>query len=207
MATIASRATEAAVQVSNTAVQILDPFLPQAAKDAATSAKDYTVRTVGAATEYATAKYNQTYEWGKVIVQGATTTVETYTPGPILSLVHGALDGAKHLREDPVGTVKPYVPTFVIQSGEKTFEIVHDANNKTREVASSTTGYIVEKVNGTVQSVTSIPQVAHLIDQLDQITKGSLTKLGVKPTTAGGAGSSDAAAPAPEMSYAAAVKE
>jgi hypothetical protein len=44
----------------------------------------------------------------------------------------------------------------------------------------------VTKVNGTVQYVTSIPQVGGLIDQLNKLTGPVLKKLGVKKTDANG---------------------
>ncbi|KAJ3037968.1 hypothetical protein HDV00_001171 [Rhizophlyctis rosea] len=207
MSTIVNRA----VETGKEAYAYVDPYVPQAAKDTATAAVNYATQTAQTAQTYATEKTTAIYEYGKVIVQGATTTIEAYTPGPVRDLIANTLEGAKHLREDPVGTVKPYVPSFVVQTGEKTYEIVKDANDKTREVAASTSGYIVTKVNGTVHSVTSIPQVAAVIEQLDQLTKGSLTKLGVvgphgQPTEPAPVTPAAPAAPG-GVSYAEAVKE
>ena len=50
----------------------------------------------------------------------------------------------------------------------------------------ATSGYIVTKVNGTVQYVTSIPQVGGLIDQLERLTSPVLKRLGVKKTDSDG---------------------
>lgn len=50
----------------------------------------------------------------------------------------------------------------------------------------ATSGYIVTKVNGTVQYVTSIPQVGGLIDQLEKLTSPVLRRMGVKKTDSDG---------------------
>ena len=134
-------------------------------------------KTVAAAQNYAQSTANSAIEIGKAAVHGATTTVTAYTPGPVQTLIHTTLEGAKAFRQDPVGTLKPYVPTFVIHAGEKTYEIVHAVQDRTAQNINATTayvsekgkathGYIVTKVNGTVQYVTSIPQVRNQSDLL-----------------------------------------
>ncbi|KAJ3297316.1 hypothetical protein HK104_000643 [Borealophlyctis nickersoniae] len=202
MSTIVNKATETAntavayaTQVAGQVAGQVDPYVPQAAKDAATyaigtatAAKDYATSTAANTHAYVSSRATGAYEATKGAVQSTTTTVTTtvtaYTPSPVMNLINASLDSAKAIRADPVGTVKPYVPTFVIHAGEKTYEVVHDVQEKTKENISATSGYIVEKVNGTVQTVTSIPQVAQLIEQLDKLTKGGLSMLGV-PTKTG----------------------
>ncbi|KAJ3086688.1 hypothetical protein HDU96_004794, partial [Phlyctochytrium bullatum] len=128
----------------------------------ATAVKDRAVATASGAAKYTT----DTATW---VFTSATTTITTYTPGPVLNAVNSAMAGAQALRQDPVGTVKPYVPAFVVHTGEKTYEIVHGSYEKGAAAVNSTTGYIVTKVNGTVEYVTSIPQVHSLIEQLNKI--------------------------------------
>lgn len=113
-------------------------------------------------------------------MNGATTTITAYTPTPVLNLVQHTAEGANALRKDPVGTVKPYVPTFVIHAGEKTYEIVAGAADATSKTASATTGYIVTKVNGTVKYVTDVPAVNSLIEKINSYTAPVLKRFGVK---------------------------
>jgi hypothetical protein len=75
--------------------------------------------------------------------------------------------------------VKPYVPTFVIHAGEKTYEVVTLAGDATTKRVSATTGYIVTKVNGTVAYVTDIPAIGALIEKLNAFTKPVLMRFGV----------------------------
>jgi hypothetical protein len=70
----------------------------------------YANKTVTAASNFATSKANSAIQFGKFVVNGATTTITAYTPGPILRLVTSAVDGAKTLGSDPVGTIKPCIP-------------------------------------------------------------------------------------------------
>ena len=75
--------------------------------------------------------------------------------------------------------VKPYVPTFVIHAGEKTYEIVQNAQEATVKNVNATTGYIVTKVNGTVNTITSVPAIGALIDKLNSLTAPVLARFGV----------------------------
>ncbi|KAI8586847.1 hypothetical protein BDZ88DRAFT_427556 [Geranomyces variabilis] len=208
MSGIINRATETAYTTAQSAAAIVDPYVPQVAKNAATyaistaqSTKDRAVNTVngaatmasntvtGAATmasntvtgtvNFATGKVYDVIDFGKVVVNGATTTITAYTPNPILNLINSTLSEAKSLREDPVSTVKHYVPTFVIHAGEKTYEIGHNTKDRTVSGVNATTGYIVTKVEGVVTAVTSVPQIHALIEQLNKITTPVLNKLGV----------------------------
>ena len=63
---------------------------------------------------------------------------------------------------------------------------MHSVQDRSLQNIHATSGYIVTKVNGTVQYVTSIPQVGHLIDQLEKLTDPVLKKLGVKKTDSDG---------------------
>jgi hypothetical protein len=176
------------------------------AKNKVTGTVDYATKTVSAtvgyanekvlaAQNYASQKANSAVQFGKFVVKGATTTVTAYTPGPVLNLVTATVDKAKAVGSDPVGSIKPCkfkscnlvdVPTFVIHAGEKTYEVVQNVQDRSIQNINATSGYIVTKVNGTVQYVTSIPQVGGLIDQLDKLTSPVLRKLGVKKTDSDG---------------------
>ncbi|KAL2912865.1 hypothetical protein HK105_207646 [Polyrhizophydium stewartii] len=203
MSTIKDKAVETAQAVAAK----VDPYVPQVAKDAtsfavgtATSAVNFATSTASSAYNFATGTATSAYNYAtgtvKVVVNGATTTITAYTPSPILNAVTSTIEGAKALRQDPVGTVKPYVPTFVIHAGEKTYEIVHTAGEKTYDVAKGTqeriaqttsaaTGFIVTKVNGTVQYVTSVPAIGALVDRINRLTTPILTRLGVKKADTG----------------------
>ncbi|KAI8826056.1 uncharacterized protein EV422DRAFT_151465 [Fimicolochytrium jonesii] len=215
MAGLIATATETVTSTVQSVATVVDPYVPQVAKnvanyalgtavaakdyaastatsatDRAYAAKDYAVGTavstkdravgtVNATTNFASSKVYEAIDFGKVVVTGATTTVTAYTPSPILNLVQGTVDQAKSLHADPVGTVKNYVPTFVIHAGEKTYEIVHNTKERAVGTANATTGFVVTKVNGVVSSVTSIPQIHNLIEQLNKLTAPVLAKLGV----------------------------
>ena len=60
--------------------------------------------TVGAANQYAKDKAAAAYNRVIVIVNGATTTITSLTPTPIVKLVQATIDSASSLRQDPVGT-------------------------------------------------------------------------------------------------------
>jgi hypothetical protein len=108
------------------------------------------------------------------------------------------LAGAQALREDPVGTVKPYVPTFVIHTGEKTYEIVANTTQKGKDAVSATGGYIVTKVNGTVEYMHSIPQIHAVIEKLNALAAPVINKVkGAPKTVEGGADEAEAAPAAP----------
>lgn len=144
-----------------------------------TGTVDYAGRTVGAAQTFVHSKATDAFNFGKVVVNGATTTITSYTPGPVLSLVQSASEGVSAVRADPVGAVKPYVPTFVIHAGEKTYEVVAHAGDVTQKNISATTGMIVTKVNGIVHSVTSVPAIGSLIEKINSITAPILKRFGV----------------------------
>ncbi|KAI9099306.1 hypothetical protein DFS34DRAFT_617107 [Phlyctochytrium arcticum] len=209
MSGIVNRATDTASAVAAK----VDPYVPQVAKNAANfaigtasatanfalgtavGAKDRAVNaatgtvnfasnTVNAATGFASDKVHGAIDLGKVVVNGATTTITAYTPNPILNLVTSTVDGARSLQSDPVGTVKGYVPTFVINAGEKSYEIVHNTKERTVNGVSATTGFIVTKVNGAVHAVTSVPQIHNLIEQLNRLTAPVLNRLGVSKPAA-----------------------
>ena len=74
----------------------------------------------------------------------------------------------------------------MIHAGEKTYEVVHHVQDRSMQNIHATSGYIVTKVNGTVQYVTSIPQVGGLIDQLEKLTKPVLKRIGVRKTDSDG---------------------
>ncbi|KAJ3072131.1 hypothetical protein HK102_006311 [Quaeritorhiza haematococci] len=192
----------------------VDPYVPTVAKDAAgyvanttrevantayatgTQAVETVRGAVGAAQTFASSKVNEAFEYGKVVVNGATTTITTYTPEPVMNIVNNALTGAQAVRSDPVGTVKPYVPAFVIHVGEKTYEVATGAVESAQKTAAgaidsasktaeATTGFIVTKVNGAVETVTSIPQVKDVIEQLNKLTGPVIEKVtGGKPAAA-----------------------
>ncbi|KAJ3329534.1 hypothetical protein HDU76_007717 [Blyttiomyces sp. JEL0837] len=207
MSSIASKAVETATNVAQSAYNRVDPYVPQVAKDAATYAAqtasstaafaynatyDTTVKTVGAAVEYTTntatavkdgvvntATGAVTYAKDTTFwaINGATTTITAYTPGPIKSAINSTLAGATALRQDPVGTVKPYVPTFIIHTGEKTYEIVVNTTEKTKEGVQVASGMVYTKVNGTIEYVTSIPQIHSLIEKLNSLASPVLNKI------------------------------
>ncbi|TPX48700.1 hypothetical protein SeLEV6574_g01896 [Synchytrium endobioticum] len=85
--------------------------------------------------QFAKGKVSQSIEYGRVVIDGATTTITAHTPSRILKVVNDAMEQAKSLREDPVGTVKlvaddlktkvePYVPAIVLNYGGRTYEVV-----------------------------------------------------------------------------------
>ena len=141
---------------------------------------NYAKTTINSATNFASSKANSALEFGKVVVSGATTTITAHTPGPVLSLVQSTVDGANALRQDPIGTVKPYVPTFIIHIGEKSYEIVGQVSEQTSEGIKAASGFVVTKVNGTTQYVTSVPLVASIIEKLQAITKPIIARFGKK---------------------------
>ncbi|KAJ3016389.1 UNVERIFIED_CONTAM: hypothetical protein HDU68_012237 [Siphonaria sp. JEL0065] len=138
--------------------------------DTASSAKSIAIDTAQSYKNYAVG----TATWA---INGATTTVTAYTPSPIKDLLTETLSNAKAVRQDPMGTLKPYVPAFVVHTSERTYEIVTENIEQTKETVNATTGYIVSRVNGTVEYVTSIPQVHSVIEQLNSIAAPVLNKI------------------------------
>ncbi|KAJ1562177.1 hypothetical protein HK405_015032 [Cladochytrium tenue] len=199
MSAIASKAIETASSVAQSAYNRVDPYVPSAAKSAASYAVntakttiDTTNKTVGAAVDYATSTataakdravatatgaVNYAKDTASWAVNGATTTITAYTPGPVKDLVHNAVAGAQALRQDPVGSLKPYVPAFVIHTGERTYEIVVDTTQRTKDNVNAATGFIVSKVNGTVEYITQIPQVHAVIERLTAITAPVINRI------------------------------
>jgi hypothetical protein len=173
MSNLQQRAQETLSYVSAT----VDPYVPTAAKNAASMLSG----SASKAFAYSSQQAQSAMEYGKVVVSGATTTLTAYTPGPILSLVNSTLAQARELREDPVNTVKTYVPTFVIHAGEKTYEIVSHTGEKTYEMVShtadstkknveATSGFIVTKVNGVITSVANVPVIHSVVEKLQKLT-------------------------------------
>ncbi|TPX32005.1 hypothetical protein SmJEL517_g04822 [Synchytrium microbalum] len=132
---------------------------------------------------------------GRVIVEGATTTITAHTPAPILKVVKDAIEQGKHFAEDPAGTakhiaedIKTYVPTYVLNYGSRTYEViqhtaetlrtntketmegakksVEDISARAVSALDNTTGVIVTRVNGVVEKVVAIPQVHNVVEQL-----------------------------------------
>lgn len=93
-------------------------------------------------------------------------------------MIQSTVEGASKLRADPIGVLKPYVPTFVIHIGEKSYEIVGSVQEKSVEGIKYASGFIVTKVNGTTQYVTSVPLIAQIIEKLNAITQPVLSKFG-----------------------------
>ncbi|KAJ1555942.1 hypothetical protein HK405_010167 [Cladochytrium tenue] len=199
MSGLASKAVETASNVAQSAYNTVDPYVPAAAKSAvdyaiktANATIDSAQKTAGAAVDYAsstataakdravataTGAVNYAKDTASWAVNGATTTITAYTPGPVKELVNNAVAGAQAIREDPVGSIKPYVPTFVVHTGERTYEIVVDTTQKTKDNVSAATGFIVSKVNGTVEYITHIPQIHALIDRLNTITSPVISRI------------------------------
>ncbi|KAI8800880.1 hypothetical protein BJ742DRAFT_839768 [Cladochytrium replicatum] len=174
----------------NTATQVIESGI-----STATSTQKAISDNVAATREFAAQKVSQTVDLGKVAVSGATTTISAYTPSPVAQLVTSAIDGAKALQKDPVGTVKPYIPLFVINVGEKTYEVVSHTVETTQANISSTaksvsdtvhtgTGFIVTKVNGTVETITHIPAIQNVIEQIEKLVNPILAKIGAGPKPA-----------------------
>ncbi|KAJ3119953.1 hypothetical protein HK100_000094 [Physocladia obscura] len=105
------------------------------------------------------------------------TTVSAYTPSPILALIAELSRAAR----DPVAALKPYVPAFVVHTGERTYEIVAHNIELTKESVSATTGFLVSKVNGSVEYVAAIPQVHLVIEKLNAVAAPVISKIASSP--------------------------
>ena len=158
---------------------------------------DYGKKVVSDAKSYATKQTTQAFEFGQVVVSGATTTITAHTPGPILSLIQTTVEGASALAKNPIGTVKPYIPTFIIHFGTKTYEIVGAAQEQGMEGIKAASGFIVTKVDGITQSVTSVPLVAQIIEKLNSVTAPIISSFTKKQSQDVDASDSDVAVPAP----------
>ncbi|KAJ3095958.1 hypothetical protein HK100_005679 [Physocladia obscura] len=107
----------------------------------------------------------------------ATTTITAYTPGPVLTFVNDTVARVEAAAHDPSAAIKEYVPAYVIHTSERTLEIVTEGFEQTVDKVNQTTGFIVSRVNGSVEYVKAIPQVHSVIDQLNAITKPVIEKI------------------------------
>lgn len=160
---------ETATKTTNYIVKTLDPYMPAAAKDAAgyvaksaESVAKSAYETGTASATFAQQKVTEAVEFGK-------STITALTPDPVMSLLNKSMETAEAVRQDPVGTVKAYVPDFVIQAGEKTYEVVGHTADSTIKTVGEASGFIVTKVNGSVDYITHIPQVENLITELKKL--------------------------------------
>lgn len=149
-----------------TYTQYVDPYVPTVAKNAA----GFAYTQAQNALNFSSQQAQNAMEFGKVIVTGATTTLTAYTPGPVLNLVNSTIAAGSQLREDPVNTVKGYVPTFVIHAGEKTYEIVQHTADSTKKNVEATSGFIVTRANGVIESVSNVPVIHSVIEKLQKMT-------------------------------------
>ena len=108
-------------------------------------------------------------EFGKGMVNGATTTITSLTPGPVLEMLKSVTSNADAIRQDPMATIKNYVPEYIIHTGERTYEIVCDAADSTKKNAEATSGFIVTKVNGVVESIVAVPVIKKVLDELKSV--------------------------------------
>jgi hypothetical protein len=170
--TLQERVETAAAFVAET----VDPYVPQVAKEAAKTAADQMQKTFA----YGMDTTRKTVDYAQQQVQSAVTTI-TATTSPVLNVVQNALNSASALahdvRQDPVGTVKPYVPAFVVHYGEKTYEIVAHTADSTKKNVDQTTGMIITKVNGVVEAVQNVPLVHNVIEQLKQVSEPVTSRL------------------------------
>jgi hypothetical protein len=102
-------------------VKCAEPYTPTMAKDAA----GYAVRTAEtvAKSAYETGESvaKSAYETGTYAGQKVSEVVEagrgvltSMTPDPVMALLSASMETAAAVRADPVGSVKSYVPEFVI---------------------------------------------------------------------------------------------
>ncbi|KAI9332227.1 hypothetical protein BDR26DRAFT_650273 [Obelidium mucronatum] len=194
--TLASHATSVATSVS----AAVDPYVPQTARDAAVQIQDTVVTQGSSALSYASGLKDSLYSNASSLhaqasqlaatasaqslqenfnwaVTATTTTISAYTPGPVKTFIQDTITGAEAVRQDPKTALSPYVPAYVIHTSERTYEIVAENLDKIKEPVNETAGYVVSKVNGTVEYVTSIPQVHSVIDQLNAIASPVLDKI------------------------------
>ncbi|KAI8614787.1 hypothetical protein BC830DRAFT_1125788 [Chytriomyces sp. MP71] len=198
MSSVADQITAAATSV---ATQINDA-IPQSAKDAAAQIQETVTAHATTATEFAAAQYNthkltveqaaaQAKEFALATTNTAkenllwtynqtTATVTAYTENsPVKKVITDTLANAQAVRQDPVGTLKPFVPSFVIHTTERTYEIYEKDENvqQFKEQVTATTGYVIAKANGTVEYIQSIPEVNSMIEKLQAITKPVIDQL------------------------------
>ncbi|KAI8608030.1 hypothetical protein BC830DRAFT_1133179 [Chytriomyces sp. MP71] len=147
----------------------------------ATQAKDYALGQASQAKDYALEQAEgyraYTIATAKWAIGQTTTTITAFTPSPILDLMKETVAGAQAVRQDPVATLRPYVPAFVVHTSERTYEIVKENVEHTQESLNATTGFVVSRVNGVVEQVTSIPRVNSVIEKLNTLAAPVLEKL------------------------------
>ncbi|KAJ3270024.1 hypothetical protein HDV01_000735 [Terramyces sp. JEL0728] len=148
------------------------------ATERAVAAQSFAAQKAVAAQAYAVAKAIDALEYSKVVYNGATTTLEAYTPSPVKNLVNSSIQTANILYSDPVGTVKPHIPEFIIKIGEYSYEFVSNVHQSNVKAFNATSGYIVTKYKGTTQYVTALPVVAAIIEKLNAFTAPLLEKVG-----------------------------
>ncbi|KAJ3216023.1 hypothetical protein HK099_006093 [Clydaea vesicula] len=167
------------IYTANTAQTLSTSALETANQTAATlqshanQALHSATSTLTATQEFANQKASEAFTLGKEVVGQTANTITSYTPDPVVALVNKSLENAQALRTDPIGTVKSYTPDFVIQVGEKTYEVVAHTTESAKKTVDETSGFIVTKVNGTVDYITHIPQVESLMAELKKLIPGN----------------------------------
>ncbi|KAJ3249133.1 hypothetical protein HDU78_007095 [Chytriomyces hyalinus] len=188
-------ATTTLSSVVETATKQINDALPQSAKDTLVQAHSTVTAHGTAAVEYATATYNthkltveqaaaQAKEFALATSNTAkenlmwtynttTATVTAYTEkSPIKAIINDTVANAQAVRADPVATLKPYVPAFVVHTTERSYEIYEKDENVQhfKDQVTATTGYVISKVNGSVEYIQSIPEVNSVLAKLKEIT-------------------------------------
>jgi len=113
-------------------VNVVDSVTPAFAKDTAQYFYNVTQNAVTTATnvtnsavstaqstlastqEFATQKVSDAVHITKNVVTGATSTITSMTPDPVLNLINSTLSSANALRADPVGIAKTYGKKFQV---------------------------------------------------------------------------------------------
>ena len=111
--------------------------------------------------------------FGTATVESGIATAKSLTPDPVLALIDQSLAKASAIRADPVTSLKEYVPDFVIQAGEKSYEVVSNSVEQGKVASEELGGFIVTKVNGVMQVITHIPQVEGLLAELKKLSAGT----------------------------------
>jgi hypothetical protein len=92
-------------------VKSLEPYTPSVAKDAA----GYAVKTAESVYSTSETLAKSAYSTGENMAKMTYEKLTSYTPDPVLALLTSSMEGVAAVRADPVGSVKNYVPEFVIQ--------------------------------------------------------------------------------------------
>ncbi|KAJ3022644.1 UNVERIFIED_CONTAM: hypothetical protein HDU68_009018 [Siphonaria sp. JEL0065] len=109
-------------------------------------------------------RYNDTWSLAHKVAFGAADIVLSYAPKTAVDLVKSALESVDAVRVEGVQALKGRVPDFVVNGATQSYEIfdhtLHTLQEKKEATISSinhtyteTTGYIVSRVNGTVEYV------------------------------------------------------